>query len=119
MESAACDSVEAQNAAELRYPVELLNSIEFGASLLDYEIALKKRLIVMLRRNIKPSSGHVNGTRCMVDNMILMCSSSRQCHVQRLEKDSHYLEQMVPSPRMIFLPQGLEYVNFQYGFAVP
>ena len=63
------DSVEAQNASELNYPVELLNSIEVGASLPDHEVALKKGFIVMLLRNIKPSSGHVNGTRYVVENM--------------------------------------------------
>ena len=68
-DSVVCDSVEAQNAAELRYPVELLNSIEVDASLPGLEIALKKGLIVMLLRNIKLSSGHVNGTRYVVDNM--------------------------------------------------
>ena len=68
-DSVSCDSVEAQNAAELRYPQELLNSIEAGASLPDHEIALKKGFIVMLLRNVKPSSGHVNGTRYVVENM--------------------------------------------------
>ena len=67
-DSVVCDSVEAQNAAELWYLVELLNSIEVGSSLPDHEIALKKGFIVMLLRNIKPSSGHVNGTRYVVDN---------------------------------------------------
>ena len=69
MQTVPCDSGETQNAAELRYPKELLNSIEARASLLDHEIALKKGFIVMLLRNIKPSSGHVNSTRCVVENM--------------------------------------------------
>ncbi len=68
-DSVVRDSLEAQNAAELRYPQELLNPIEVGASLPDHEIALKKGFIVMLLRNIKPSSGHVNGTRYVVDNL--------------------------------------------------
>ena len=68
-ESVVCDSVEAQNAAELRYFVELLNSIEVGASLPDHEIDLKKVFIVMLLRNIKPSSGLVNGIKYVVENM--------------------------------------------------
>ena len=62
-DSVVCDSVEAQNAAELKYTVEVLNSIEVGASLPDHEIALKKGLIFMLLRNIKPSLSHVHGTR--------------------------------------------------------
>ena len=57
-----CDSIEAQNVAEMRCPLGLLSSIEVGASLPDHEIALKKGFIFMLLRNIKPSSGHVNGT---------------------------------------------------------
>ena len=68
-ESVVCDSIEAQNAAELSYPVELLNSIEVAASLPDHEIALKRGFIVMLLRNIKPSSVHFNGTRYIVDNV--------------------------------------------------
>ena len=47
-DSVVYDSVQARNAAELRYPVELLNSIEVGASFPDHEIALKKGFIVML-----------------------------------------------------------------------
>ena len=64
-----CDSVEAQNAAELKSTVELLNSIEVGSPLPDHEIALKKGFIVMLLRNIKPYTGNNNGTRYVVDNM--------------------------------------------------
>ena len=63
------DSVEAQNATELKYTVELLNSIEVRASLPDHEIALKKGLIFKLLRNIKPSLRHAHGTRYVVDNM--------------------------------------------------
>ena len=54
------DSVETQNAAEHRYPIELLNTVEVGASLPDHVIALEKGFIVMILRNINPSSGHVN-----------------------------------------------------------
>ena len=56
-DSVSCDSVEVQSKSELRYPQELLNSVKAGASLPDHEIKLKKGFIVMLRRNIKPSSG--------------------------------------------------------------
>ena len=57
------DSIESQNSAELRYNVELLNSIEVGVSLPDHEIALKKGFTVMISRNIKLTSVLVNGTR--------------------------------------------------------
>ena len=68
-DSVMCDSLQAKNAAELRYPQELLNSIEVGGSLPDHSISLKKGFIVMLLRNIKPSAGHVNGARYVVENM--------------------------------------------------
>ena len=68
-DSVFCDTLEAQESADLKYPQELLNSIEVGASLSDHEIALKKGFIVMLLRNIKPSAGHANGTRYVVENM--------------------------------------------------
>ncbi len=38
-ESVVCDSLEAQNAAELRCPQEILNSVEFGSSLPDHTIS--------------------------------------------------------------------------------
>ncbi len=67
----SCDSVEAQNKAELRYPQELLNSVEARASLPDNEIKLKKGFIVMLLRNIKPFSVRVNGMRYVIENITL------------------------------------------------
>ena len=63
------DSIEAQNAAELRYPQELLNSIEVGSSLPDHETSLKKDFIVILLRNMKPSVGHVNSARYVAESM--------------------------------------------------
>ena len=68
-ESVVCDSIEPQNAAELRYPQELLNSIEVGSSLLYHEISLKKDFIVLVLRNIEPSVEHVNGARYVVESM--------------------------------------------------
>ena len=68
-DSVLCDSLEAQNAAELRHLQELLNSFEVGSSLPDHEITLKKGFIVMLLQNTKPSSGHVNGARYVVEGM--------------------------------------------------
>ena len=68
-DSLSCDSVEAQKQAELRYPQELLNSVEAGASLPDHEIKLKKRYIATLLRNNKPSFRHVNRTRYVIENV--------------------------------------------------
>ena len=68
-DSVSCKSLEAQSKAELRYPQELLNSIEGSASFSDHEIKLKKGFIVMLLRNIKPYLGHVNGTRYLFERM--------------------------------------------------
>ena len=82
-----CDSVEAQNAPELRYPQVLLNSIEAEASLPDYETARKKDSIFMLLRNIKPSSGHVSGTKYVVENMtsnLLFLTSASESKKVRL-----------------------------------
>ena len=64
-----CDSLQAENPVELRYPQEHLNSIEVVGSFPDHTISLKKVFIVMLLRNIKPSTGHVNGERYVIVNM--------------------------------------------------
>ena len=48
------NSVEPQNASEMCYLVELVNSIETGASLPDHEMATKKGFVVIRLRNIKP-----------------------------------------------------------------
>ena len=68
-DSVSCESLEAQSKAELQYPQELLNSIEGSASFPDHEIKLKKGLIVIILRNIKPCFGHVNGTRYLVERI--------------------------------------------------
>ena len=87
-DSVVCDSVEVQNAAELRTPVELLNSIEVDASFPYHEIALKKGFIVMLLRNTKHSSGHGKRTRYVVDdvtpNVLLLTSVSGSKTGERL-----------------------------------
>ena len=79
-DSVVCDSLEAQNAGKLSYPQELLNSMEVGPSLPDHEMSLKKGFIVVLLRNIEPSSGHVNGTRyvdeSMTPNLLFLISVS-------------------------------------------
>ena len=54
---------------ELKYPTQLLNSIQTGSALPDHEIKLKKGFVVMLLRNIRQNCGHVNGTRYVVHNM--------------------------------------------------
>ncbi len=68
-DSVVCDDLEVQKSAELNYPQELLNSIDAGSSLPDHEINLKEAFIVMLLRNIRPQSGHVNGTRYILEIM--------------------------------------------------
>ena len=79
-DSVLCDSLEAKEAAELRYSQELLNSIEIGASLPNHEISLKKGFIVKSLQNIKPSAGHVNGTKYevvrMTTNLLFLTSVS-------------------------------------------
>ena len=67
-DSVVYDLLEAQNAVELRYPQELLNSIEVGSSLRDRKISLKTGFTVMLLRNMKPPSGQVIGTRYVVES---------------------------------------------------
>ena len=80
VESVVCASVDSQNAAELGHPVHLLNSIEVGASLPDHEITVKKGFIIILLREIKPSSGYVNRARYVVDkitsNVLFLTSMS-------------------------------------------
>ncbi len=87
-DSVSSNSKEAQAAAELRYPQELLNSIEAGPSLPDHEIRVKKGFVVMLLRKIKPSLGHVNGTRYaierMTQNLLFLKSVSRSQKGNRL-----------------------------------
>ena len=68
-DSVVCDNPDDQKAMELKYPTELLNSIETGSSQPEHEIKLKKGFVVMLLRNIRQNCGHVNGTRYVVHNM--------------------------------------------------
>ena len=65
--------LKAQNSAELRYPQETLNSVEVESSPPDHNIPLKNGFIVKLLRKLKPSIGHANGTRYIVENMTLTC----------------------------------------------
>ena len=68
-DSVTADVPDQQAALELRYPEELLNSLDTGSSMSDHMIKLKKVLVVVLLRNIRPKQGHVNGTRYVVINM--------------------------------------------------
>ncbi len=69
VDSVLCDYPDAQGTAQLRYLQELLNSIDTGSPLPDHELKLKRGFVVMLFRNIKPSRGHVNGIRYILDRM--------------------------------------------------
>ncbi len=68
-DSIVSDDSEEQKSTELKYPQELLNSIEAGSSLPDHEIKLKKGFVVLFLRNTRLNRGHVNGTRYVVMNM--------------------------------------------------
>ncbi len=52
-DSVVSDNNDDQNTMELKYPQELLNSIEIGSPLPDQEIKLKKGFVVMLLRNVR------------------------------------------------------------------
>ncbi len=60
---------QAQISDKLRYPQELLNQIDAGSSMPDHKLVLKKGYIVMLLRNLRPNKGHMNGARCVIENM--------------------------------------------------
>ncbi len=68
-DSVVSENPEDQKSTDLKYPQELLNSIEAGFYLPDHEIRLKNGFIVMLLRNIRLKCGHANGTRYIVQNM--------------------------------------------------
>ncbi len=79
------DNPEEPKALELKYPPELLNSIETGSSLLDHEIVLKKGFVFTLIRNIRQNCGHVNGTqhvvRHMTNNLLFLRAVSQRKEV--------------------------------------
>ncbi len=52
-DSIVSDNSKEQKSMEMKYPQELLNSIEAGSSLPNHEIKLKKCFVVMLLRNIR------------------------------------------------------------------
>ena len=66
----SADSIEEEETSELRYPVELLNSIPGNSSLPEHNLQLEKGFLVMLLRNLDPKHGHVNGARYIVDEML-------------------------------------------------
>ena len=67
-DSVTAEDPEEQIQLDLRYPQELLNSLDTGSSMPDHEIRIKKGFVVMLLRNIRPKKGHVNGARYIVSN---------------------------------------------------
>lgn len=64
----SADKVENQDAHALRYPVEMLNLLTAGSALPDHKLRPKKGFIIMLL-NLDPQSGHVNGTRYIIEKM--------------------------------------------------
>ena len=59
---------EDQNALQLNYPVEFLNSVNL-AGLPPHALDLKKHAVVMLIRNLSITRGLCNGTRLVVEDM--------------------------------------------------
>lgn len=55
------DSVDEIKLHELKYTVELLNSIAHTASLSDHRPTLKKEYVFRLLCNLRPKNGHVSG----------------------------------------------------------
>ncbi len=68
-DSVVSQNSEDQKAMELKYPQELLNSINAGSSLPDHESKLNEGFVVMLLRNRRQDYGHLNSTRYVVPNM--------------------------------------------------
>ncbi|CDF77418.1 ATP dependant DNA helicase [Chondrus crispus] len=65
----SADKVESKDTNALIYPTEMLNTLTAGSALSDHKLKLKKGFIVMLRRNLDPTSGHVNGARYVIEKM--------------------------------------------------
>lgn len=53
----------------LRYPIDLLNSLEGRGPVLDHRLQLEQGYILILFCNLGPSQGHYNGTRYTEDGM--------------------------------------------------
>ncbi|CDF39890.1 ATP dependant DNA helicase [Chondrus crispus] len=65
----SADKVESEDTNALIYPTEMLNTLTAGSDLPDHKLKLKKGFIVMLLRNLDPTSGHVNGARYVMEKM--------------------------------------------------
>ncbi|CDF36554.1 unnamed protein product [Chondrus crispus] len=65
----SADKVESEDTNALIYPTEMLNTLTAGSDLPDHKLKLKKGFIVMLLRNLDPTSGHVNGARYVIEKM--------------------------------------------------
>ena len=65
----SADQVENENENQLRYPVEMLNTLTAGSALPDHKLLLKRGYPVMLLRNIDTENGHCNGARYIIENM--------------------------------------------------
>ncbi|CDF33944.1 ATP dependant DNA helicase PIF1 [Chondrus crispus] len=63
------DKVESEDTNALIYPTEMLNTLTAGSALPDHKLTLKKSVIVMLLRNLDPTSGPVNGARYIIEKM--------------------------------------------------
>ncbi|CDF77532.1 partial DNA helicase [Chondrus crispus] len=71
----SAEKVENENTNALIYPTEMLNTLTAGSALPDHKLMLKKDFIVMLLRNIDPTSGYVKGARYVIENVTnnLLC----------------------------------------------
>ncbi|CDF36188.1 ATP dependant DNA helicase PIF1 [Chondrus crispus] len=65
----SADKVESEDTNALIYPTEMFNTLTAGSDLPDHKLKLKKGFIVMLLRNLDPTSGHVNGARYVIEKM--------------------------------------------------
>ncbi|CDF37706.1 ATP dependant DNA helicase PIF1 [Chondrus crispus] len=65
----SADKVESEDTNALIYPTEMLNTLTAGSDLPDHKLKLKKGFIVMLLRNLDPTSGYVNGARYVIEKM--------------------------------------------------
>ena len=65
----SADKVQNEDTNAVMYPTEMLNTLKARSALPDHKLKLKKGFIVMLLRNLDPTSGHVNGARYVFENI--------------------------------------------------
>ncbi len=87
-------TVEVEDQNELRYPVELLNSLNGGSSLPDQHLQLKKGLIVMLLRNFCSQKKHVNGARYISNLLHLKAAVGLMRIAELLSQEFHVVLEM-------------------------